>query len=137
MPQSPSGRTERKDYLDFTMPFWTPASMGHWNPMRSGMQAWNGTCSKAVATLNSEWLDFFNRRVKVDLALPQQLASCKSPDEIWRVYAEFCQKAVDDYQKEFAEVARLGNSVASECAGAMQQGTANGSSDSSARTSRY
>ena len=43
--------------------------------MLSGMQAWNGTCSKAVATLNSEWLDFFNRRVKVDLALPQQLAS--------------------------------------------------------------
>ena len=137
MPQSPSERTERKDYRDVTMPAWSPASLGLWSPVLTGMQAWNSSCSKAVAALNGEWLDFLKQRTTEDLALPQQLASCKSPDEVWRVYAEFCQKAVADYQKEFAEVARLGNSLASQCAGAMQQGAAGGGEVQPTQRSRH
>ena len=105
--------------------------------MLSGLQAWNGAFGKAVFALNSEWLGFLNQRIKEDVALPQDLVSCKSPDEAWHVYVGFCQKAVADYQHEFAELARLGTSMAGESVSAMQHGVATGTKDLPTRAPRH
>lgn len=115
-----SGETERSDFL---MPFWPAWSMDVWHPMLSDTMGRNGKVGATIAALNGEWLDFVNRRLKDDFALPQQLASCHDPIEMWRVYAEFFRKLVDDYQKEFAELARLGSAAAAEGASAQPCGS--------------
>lgn len=137
MSHAPSGRSESKEAFAHTMAFLSPESTGLWNPMLSGMQYWNGAFGKAIMAINSEWLGFLNQRIKEDVALPQQLASCKSADEAWHVYVEFCQKAVADYQHEFAELARLGTSMAGESVSAMQQSVATGAKELPTRAPRH
>lgn len=103
-----------KDYLDLTTAHWGADALGLWNPMLSGMQAWNGACGKAAAAVSREWADFLNRRMKEDIALPQRLASCGGLNEAWQMYAEFWQKAMQDYQQEFTELARINGEVVRE-----------------------
>jgi hypothetical protein len=85
------------------------------------LQAWTKSGSTVLA-LNNEWLAFVNRRLKEDFALPQHLVTCKGPEEMWRVYVEFLQKAVDDYQNEFAELAKLGEGFAHNSSSVAQRG---------------
>ena len=117
--------------------FLSPEALGIWNPMLSGMQAWNGTLGKTVFALNSEWLNFLNQRMKDDFALSQQMASCRSGEEAWRAYVEFWQKAVADYRHEFTELARLGDIMAGESVSAMQQGAATDAKDLTTRAPRH
>jgi hypothetical protein len=42
--------------------------------------------------------------------------SCRTPVEVWSVYADFLQKAVADYQTEFTELGKLGIVVGAEVA---------------------
>jgi len=97
-----------KDSGETSIPFWRDA-VGTWNPMSSGIEAWASTCGKTTAALTSEWFDFLNRRCREEVALFLRLASCHSSDESWRAFAEFWQKAIDDYRQEFAELSRLGS----------------------------
>ncbi|MFZ1103357.1 MAG: hypothetical protein WAN86_11030 [Hyphomicrobiaceae bacterium] len=47
------------------------------------------------------------RLKKEDLRLPQQLCACRSPEEIRNVQVVFWQRAVEDYEKEFAVMAKF------------------------------
>ncbi len=89
-----------------------------WAPFLNGFQAWNG----ALAAVNREWLAFVNRRLQHDVTLPPLLASCHTPEEMWRVMAEFYRQAFGDYQREFNELARLSSTAANESMRAWQQG---------------
>lgn len=89
--------------------FTTPTAYELWAPAVAGALKWNGTIYEGWAMLGSEWLDFVNRRLKADLSLPQRVCACRSPDEIRDVCTAFWQQAADDYQKEFAAMAKLGS----------------------------
>ena len=102
-----------RDAREFTVPFWNDA-MGAWGPALSGMQSWTSMCGRAATAFTSEWFQFVGRRVQEDITLPHRLASCHAFDESWRVYTEFWQRAVDDYQKEFAALSRLSGEVMTE-----------------------
>jgi hypothetical protein len=54
--------------------------------------------------MNKEWTDFITRLLKEELALRQQIASCKTVQEMYSVYFEFIQKAVAHYQAEFEQL---------------------------------
>jgi hypothetical protein len=90
--------------------------------MLGRLQAWNGTYGKAAAAMSREWLDFLNRRLREDAALPQRLASCRAPDEAWHICSEFWQRALQDYQEEFIEFARLNGEAVSEGFDVLQGG---------------
>src|ERR1700680_2418628 len=66
----------------------------------------------SLAAVNKEGASFVNRRLKEDLAVPQQLAECKTVQDFYRVYAQFFQNACSQYQSGFEQMTRLGKSIA-------------------------
>jgi hypothetical protein len=93
-----------------------------WGPAMAGAAKWNGKMYEGFATLSSEWLDFVNRRLKEDLNLPQRVCACRSPDEMRDTCVAFWRQAIDDYQKEFNVMAKLGSGVVGKSLAAAQNG---------------
>ena len=89
-------------------------------PALNAMAQMNGKVYDGLATLNKNWIAFINRRLKEDLAVPQQLAACKTVQDMYGVYAEFFQNACSDYQSEFEQMTKLGKSLADDTIQAMQ-----------------
>jgi len=87
-----------------------------WAPLITGTQDWVNRCSSTIYSLNKQWMDFFQKRVEQDFALPQHIMSCRTPVEVWSVYTDFLQKAAADYQTEFSELGKLDIIVGSEVA---------------------
>jgi hypothetical protein len=89
-------------------------------PALNAMAQMNGKVYDGLATMNKNWIAFINRRLKEDLAVPQQLAACKTVQDMYGVYAEFFQNACSDYQSEFEQMTKLGKSLADDTIQAMQ-----------------
>jgi Phasin protein len=94
------------------------------NPLLTNAQTWTRQITLLNATIQREWLNFVDRRLKEDAAFGQSLVACKAPDDILRVYTSFYRTAYEDYQKEFSTLAQLGASVTTE---ALEGVTTNGS----------
>jgi hypothetical protein len=94
--------------------------MEHNRPALTAMAQMNGRVYDGIATMNKNWAAFVNRRLKEDLAMPKQLASCRTVQEMYGVYAEFFQNACADYQSEFEQMTKLGKSLADETMQAIQ-----------------
>ncbi|MBO0763774.1 MAG: phasin family protein [Hyphomicrobiaceae bacterium] len=91
-----------------------------WGPALAGAAKWNGKMCEGFALLGTEWLDFVNRRLKEDLNLPQRMCACRSAEELRDIYTAFWRQAIDDYQKEFTVMTKLGSSFLSNSLTAMQ-----------------
>lgn len=89
-------------------------------PALSAMAEMNGKVYENLSTLNKTWVAFVNRRLKEDLAVPQQLASCKTVQDMFGVYRGFVENAMADYQAEFEELSKLGKSMTEETVAAVQ-----------------
>ena len=74
----------------------------------------NGKVYENLSALNKTWVSFVNRRLKEDLAMPQQLATCKTLQDMYGVYRGFFQNAMADYQAEFEELSKLGKTMTEE-----------------------
>jgi hypothetical protein len=84
---------------------------------RTALQAMaqmNGKVYDGIASWNQNWVAFLNRRLKEDLAVPQQLAACKTMQDMYGVYAEFFQNACSQYQSEFEQLTKLSKSLADD-----------------------
>ena len=55
---------------------------------------------KAMQVYNEELLKFGNDRLKHDLAIPQQLAECKTAQDFVGVYTKFFETALKQYAEE-------------------------------------
>jgi hypothetical protein len=89
-------------------------------PALTAMAEMNGKVYENLSTLNKTWVSFVNRRLKEDLAVPQQLASCKNLQDMMGVYRGFFQNAISDYQAELEELSKLGKSMTEDTVTAMQ-----------------
>ena len=83
-------------------------------PALNAMAQMNGKFYDGIAAMNKQWVAFVNRRLKEDLAVPQQLAGCKTVQEVYSVYTDFLQTACADYQSEFEQITKLGKSLADD-----------------------
>ena len=108
---------------DFGFPaLMTPTGFEAWmemnRPALTAMAEFNGKVYENFAAMNAamnkEWIDFITHRLKEELALPQQIASCKTAQEMYTVYVEFFQKAIGDYQAEFEQLGRLSKTLADD-----------------------
>lgn len=102
------------------LPFGLEALMEMNRPALAAMAEVNGKVYANIAAMNKNWTAFVNRRLKEDLAVPQQLAGCKTVQDVYSVYADFFQTAVADYQSEFEQMSKLSKSIAEETAQAVQ-----------------
>lgn len=121
MPEkSTSGRAEH--IFPPMMPFGFEAFMDMQRPALEAVAQMNERVYDNIATMNRNWVAFVNRRLKEDMAVPQQLAECKSVHDMYGVCTEFFQTAMADYQAEFEKMAKLGKSMAEDTAQAVQSG---------------
>ena len=102
------------------LPFTFEALMELQRPALEAMARMNGKVYDGFAAMNKNWAAFVNRRLKEDLAMPQQLAGCKTVQDMYGVCAEFFQTACADYQSEFEQVAKLGKFLADDTLQTMQ-----------------
>ncbi len=102
------------------LPFGLEALMEMNRPTLAALAEVNGKVYENIATLNKNWAAFVNRRLKEDFSVPQQLAGCKSVQEMYSVYADFFQTAVTDYQSEFEQMSKLSKSIAEETTQVVQ-----------------
>jgi hypothetical protein len=108
-----NGRAESA-FPQMMVPFGLEALVEINRPTLEAMAQMNGRVYENIATLNKNWASFVNRRLKEDLGMPKQLASCKNVQEIYSVYADFFQTAMSDYQSEFEQISKIGKALAEE-----------------------
>lgn len=118
--KSTNGRAE-SGIPPVMMPFGLDALMELNRPALNAMAQMNGTFYDSIAAMNKQWVNFINRRLKEELAVPQQLAACKTVQEMYGVCADFVQTACADYQSEFEQMSRLGKTLADDTLHAMQK----------------
>jgi hypothetical protein len=95
--------------------FVAPAlALGMWNPFLAGALKWNAQAHEGFGTIMSEWQNFVGRRLEEDFALMQRLSRSRAPDQILAVYADFWQKAAEDYGKEITTLTELMTGVTSK-----------------------
>ena len=107
-------------FPQMVLPFGLEALVEINRPTLEAMAQMNGKVYENIATMNKNWASFVNRRLKEELGMPKQLASCKSVQEIYGVYADFFQTAMSDYQSEFEQISKVGKALAEETMQVMQ-----------------
>ena len=89
-------------------------------PALTAIAQMNGKMYDGIATMNKNWVAFFNRRLKEDFAMPQQLAACKTMKDMYGVYADFFQNACADYQAELEQMTKIGKTLADDTVQVIQ-----------------
>ena len=118
-----------KEPSDVIAPFGFQAMMEMQRPAFTAVAELNGKLYESIAAVNREWASLINRRLKEDLAVPQQLAECKTVQDLYRVYAQFFENACAHYQSGFEQMSKLGRSITENAIQSLQS-----HSDDTART---
>ena len=114
MPDKTTNGRADTGFPPMMMPFNFESLMELNRPALTAMAQMNGKVYDGLATLNKNWVAFVNRRLKEDLAVPQQLAACKTVQDMYGVYAEFFQNACSHYQSELEQITKLGKTLADD-----------------------
>ena len=120
MPDKTTNGRADAGFPPMMLPFNFESLMELNRPALNAMAQMNGKVYDGLAAMNKNWIAFVNRRLKEDLAMPQQLAACKTVQDMYGVYAEFFQNACSDYQSEFEQMTKLGKSMADDTLQAIQ-----------------
>ena len=102
------------------MPFGVEAIMEMQRPAFTAVAEANARLYESMAAANSEWASFVNRRLKEDLAMPQQLAECRTMQDVFRVYTQFFQNACSQYQSGLGEMTKLSQAMAENALQTLQ-----------------
>jgi len=108
------------DYRDLGGPLDARSAFGYGvfmdlnRPALEAMGEINNRFIQQLADFNTAWAAFVQRRLGEDLETAQQLSKCGSMQEWFQTYSAFLQTAQQQYQAEFAELARLGQSFSQE-----------------------
>lgn len=90
-------------------------------PTLEAMTALNKRFLEQLAIFNAECATFAQTRFAEDVGLAQHLSGCRSPQEVFRVYTEFAQIAVQQYQSEFARMTRMGQEFGTDAVGIVRE----------------
>ena len=122
MPEKASNGRAESAFPPMMMPFGFEAFMELNRPALTAVAQMNGKVYDGLAAMNRNWVGFVNQRLKEDLAMPQQLAACKTVQDMYGVYTEFFQTAYAAYQAQFEQMSKLGKSLAEDTVQAVQSG---------------
>jgi hypothetical protein len=126
MPDKTTGGRAETIFSPLTMPFGLEALMELNRPALAAMAQVNGKVYENLAAMNKSWAEFLNRRLKEDLSVPSQLATCKSVQDVYGLYSEYLQTAMSDYRTELEAIGKLGKTLADDTIEAMQRAHAQG-----------
>jgi len=83
-------------------------------PALAAMGELNSRLYDGIAAMNNEWVSLFNRRLREDLAIPEQLAACKNARDMYRLYADYFQNAFSHYQSGLEQMTKRSLSMAED-----------------------
>jgi len=101
------------------------AALAMAQPHFNAMVEFNGKLCETAARFGAEWTDFMTKRLREDFAASQRLLSCRTPQDMQQVYADWWSKAFGQYQQEFGRLAKLGETLTGETVSVMQEYTEN------------
>ncbi len=84
------------------------------------IQAWmqlNRAMLDGIGKLQQEASRFVVRRLEEDLDRQQQLLSCRSPEDAWKICAEHASQTVQDYSEEAGRLSEIAAEVQYACSG--------------------
>jgi hypothetical protein len=76
-----------------------------WSPAATCAEVWNTSVRQAGDEVAKSWVKFVGERLVKDSTFPQQFAACRSPRDIYDLYAKFWQQMAGDYAAEFSSIA--------------------------------
>jgi Phasin protein len=88
------------------------AMMRMQRPALAAMVEMNGRLCESITAVNQEWATFVNRCLKEDLAVSQQLAQCRTVQDLYQVYAQFFQNTWAQYRSGLEQATKLSRAVA-------------------------
>jgi hypothetical protein len=97
---------------DARTPFGFDAMIQMQRPAFAAMAEINGRLYESINAVNNEWATFVNRCLKEDLAVPQQLAQCRTAQDLYQVYAQFFQNTWAQYQSGLEQMTKLSKDIA-------------------------
>ncbi|HML42613.1 MULTISPECIES: hypothetical protein [Hyphomicrobium] len=83
-------------------------SAWNWAPFMQRAATLNAEIGAAFADWSKEYVNFLQRRSAEDMGLLSKLGSCTCPTDFAQTYQTFLLKASQDYQDEYAKLARIG-----------------------------
>ncbi len=83
-------------------------------PALAAMGELNSRLYDGIAAMGTEWMSLCRRRLREDLAMPEQLAACKTAQDMYRLYAEYFRNALSHYQLGFQQMTKCGLSLAED-----------------------
>jgi hypothetical protein len=113
----PDGIDRPADHFSYHFP---AAPLGMSSPWLVGAAKWNAQICEGFGMLASEWQNFVSRRIAEDFAFMQRIVYCRTPDQVWGAHADFWQKAVEDYGKEYMLMGKLAASLTTKAASTAQ-----------------
>ena len=117
----PDGSTRGLEQIADQFTYGFPASaLGTSGPWFVGAAKWNAEIYEGFGLLASEWQNFVSRRIAEDFAFMQRIVHCRTADQVWGAQADFWQKAVEDYGKEYMLLSRLAASLTTKAAATAQ-----------------
>ena len=97
---------------DAMAPFGFDAMMQMQRPGLAAIAEMNGRLYESITAVNKEWVTIVNRCLKEDLAVHQQLAQCRTAQDLYQVYAQFFQNTWAQYQSGLEQMAKLSTAIA-------------------------
>jgi hypothetical protein len=91
-----------------------------WGPLLVGTFSFLAQVHQGNGTIASEYENFVSSRLREDFALMQRIAHSRTPHQHWAAYADFWQKAAEDYAKEYMVMGRLVTGVTSKSVAVVQ-----------------
>jgi hypothetical protein len=79
-----------------------------WAPTAICAEAWNAAVCQAGDEVANSWVKFIGERFAKDSVFSQQFAACRSPADIYDLYAKFWQQMAGDYAAEYSIIANTG-----------------------------
>jgi len=99
---------------DAMAPFGFDAMMQMQRPALAAMAEMSGGLCEGITAVNKEWATFVNRCLKENLAVPQQLAQCRTAQDLYQVYVQFFQNAWAQYQSGLEQMTKLTKAIAEQ-----------------------
>jgi hypothetical protein len=89
------------------VPEGTAPTLSMCSPLWVGTLKLHAQACEGFRTIATEWQRFVSGRLYQDFVLMQRVAQSRTPDQIWTAHAEFWQKAVEDYGREYMVMGKL------------------------------
>jgi hypothetical protein len=80
-------------------------------PLLTALADINGKLLESAAGAQKDWAEFVHLRIKEDIAVSQQLMSCKSLGDMQQVYSEYVRTAFEQYSEQSERAVQRGKST--------------------------